>query len=265
MPVATAAAEPLEDPPGVCAGLCGFRVLPGARTANSVVTVSPTITAPAARSIATTLASRDGVRPAQSTDPFSVGMSSVSMMSLRPTGTPCRGPTGCPESRSSSAARAWARAWSGSRKAQACTCASVYRTRARHASTSSAELMTPSRSKRAASDTVRQRLPRRVPRQHGLVVDLKDHVAHLEAGLLGGAGLEDPGDRRGRDDGAWARRLSPGVRLAHDEAELRGDALADHRAGHGREPHPDGPAALGTQHRQLTLPVRRRRGDEPLA
>src|SRR5256885_3910216 len=52
MPVATAAAEPLEDPPGVCAGLCGFRVLPGARTANSVVTVLPMITAPAARSIA---------------------------------------------------------------------------------------------------------------------------------------------------------------------------------------------------------------------
>ena len=152
MPVATAAAEPLEDPPGVCAGLCGFRVLPGARTANSVVTVLPMITAPAARSIATTLASRDGVRPAQSTDPFSVGISAVSMMSLMPTGTPCRGPTGCPESRSSSAARAWARAWSGSRKAQACTCASVSRTRARHAWTSSAEPTTPSRIRRAASD-----------------------------------------------------------------------------------------------------------------
>ena len=26
---ATAAAEPLEEPPGVCAGLCGFRVGPG--------------------------------------------------------------------------------------------------------------------------------------------------------------------------------------------------------------------------------------------
>src|SRR2546422_6225270 len=31
----------LDDPPGVCAGLCGFRVFPGVRVANSVVTVLP--------------------------------------------------------------------------------------------------------------------------------------------------------------------------------------------------------------------------------
>ncbi len=30
MCAATAAAEPLEDPPGVCSGLTGLRVLPGA-------------------------------------------------------------------------------------------------------------------------------------------------------------------------------------------------------------------------------------------
>ncbi len=29
MCAATAAAEPLEEPPGVCSGMCGFRVLPG--------------------------------------------------------------------------------------------------------------------------------------------------------------------------------------------------------------------------------------------
>ena len=29
MRAATAAAEPLEEPPGVCSGLCGLRVLPG--------------------------------------------------------------------------------------------------------------------------------------------------------------------------------------------------------------------------------------------
>jgi hypothetical protein len=29
-PAATAAAEPLEEPPGVCSGSCGLRVLPGA-------------------------------------------------------------------------------------------------------------------------------------------------------------------------------------------------------------------------------------------
>src|SRR5258707_12165053 len=41
MPAATAAAEPLEEPPGVWPGWCGLRVLPGVRVANSVVTVLP--------------------------------------------------------------------------------------------------------------------------------------------------------------------------------------------------------------------------------
>src|SRR4029453_3713380 len=72
IPAATAAADPLDDPPGVCAGLGGLRVLPGGRGANPVVTVLPMITAPAARSIVTTAASRDGVRPACRTEPFSV-------------------------------------------------------------------------------------------------------------------------------------------------------------------------------------------------
>src|SRR2546428_3633270 len=73
MPAPTAAADPLDDPPGVCAGSCGLRVLPGVRVANSVVTVFPMMTAPAARNCATTAASRAGVRPAQSGEPFSVG------------------------------------------------------------------------------------------------------------------------------------------------------------------------------------------------
>jgi hypothetical protein len=115
IPAATAAAEPLDDPPGVCAGLCGFRVLPAVRVANSVVTVLPMITAPAARSRSTTAASREGVRPACNTDPFSVGMSPVSMMSFSPTGTPCSSPVGRPDNRHSSAALACATAYSGSR------------------------------------------------------------------------------------------------------------------------------------------------------
>src|SRR4030095_9534190 len=61
------------------------------------------ITAPAARSIDTTVASRAGVRPAWSTDPFSVGMSAVSMMSFTPTGTPWSGPSGPPHRRCLSA------------------------------------------------------------------------------------------------------------------------------------------------------------------
>src|SRR5947207_3071387 len=93
----TAAAEPLEEPPGVCSGFHGLRVLPGEKYAHSVVTVLPRITAPAARSILTTTASSRGVRPACSAQPFSVGMSPVSMMSLIPTGTPCSAPIGSPE------------------------------------------------------------------------------------------------------------------------------------------------------------------------
>src|SRR5215831_17001990 len=49
MPAATAAAEPDEDPPGVRSGSCGLRVAFGWKYANSVVTVLPMITAPAAR------------------------------------------------------------------------------------------------------------------------------------------------------------------------------------------------------------------------
>src|SRR4030095_15083579 len=39
MPAATAAADPLEEPPGVCSGLWGLRVLPGEKYAKSGVTV----------------------------------------------------------------------------------------------------------------------------------------------------------------------------------------------------------------------------------
>src|SRR5436853_4263447 len=42
----TAAAAPLEEPPGVCSGLRGLRVLPGVVIANSAVIVLPMITAP---------------------------------------------------------------------------------------------------------------------------------------------------------------------------------------------------------------------------
>ncbi len=54
---ATAAAEPLEEPPGVRAGSCGLRVMFGVRPANSQVMVLPRMTAPAARTSATQEAS----------------------------------------------------------------------------------------------------------------------------------------------------------------------------------------------------------------
>ena len=60
MASATAAADPLEDPPGVCAGSSGLRVDAGRTLANSVVTVLPSTTAPARRASATTAASAIG-------------------------------------------------------------------------------------------------------------------------------------------------------------------------------------------------------------
>src|SRR3546814_9367480 len=64
MPAPTAAAEPLEDPPGVRAGLCGLQVGPGLPMANSVVTVLPRKTVPDSRRPWTQAASRRGCQPA---------------------------------------------------------------------------------------------------------------------------------------------------------------------------------------------------------
>src|SRR5690606_34635687 len=58
IPAATAAADPLDDPPGECARFHGFRVGPGAVKAYSAVTVLPIGIAPAARSCATQDASK---------------------------------------------------------------------------------------------------------------------------------------------------------------------------------------------------------------
>ncbi len=61
MPLATAAAEPLDEPPGVWSvAPCGLRVGPGWKVANSVVTVLPISSAPALRLAATQAASTKG-------------------------------------------------------------------------------------------------------------------------------------------------------------------------------------------------------------
>ena len=151
MPAATAAAEPLEEPPGVHARSWGLRVLPGAREASSVVTVLPAMIAPLRRSIATTAASPSARRPACSTVPFSVGRSLVSMMSLMPTGTPWSGPRLRPLRRSSSARRAWSSACSRSMNVQAPTSRSRASIWARQAFIRSSELSSPSRMAFAAS------------------------------------------------------------------------------------------------------------------
>ena len=60
MKSATAAAEPLEDPPGVCLRLWGLVVTPGLKVANSVVTVFPRMMPPACRINAIETASARG-------------------------------------------------------------------------------------------------------------------------------------------------------------------------------------------------------------
>ena len=96
MPDATAAADPLLDPPGVRRVSHGLRVPRGTVAANSVVTVFPSITAPAARSAATLAASRPERQSANSGEPICVGMSAVSMMSLTPIGIPSMRDSGFP-------------------------------------------------------------------------------------------------------------------------------------------------------------------------
>src|SRR5262249_5131625 len=70
---ATAAADPDDEPPGGRPWSCGLPVTPGWEYANSVVTVLPMMTAPAARNFATTVASSRGRRPAPIGEPYSVG------------------------------------------------------------------------------------------------------------------------------------------------------------------------------------------------
>ena len=95
-PAATAAAEPLEEPPGVCAGFHGLRVLPGWRKANSVVTVLPITRPPSASRRRTIQAEWLGTLLAKMREPMRVGMPRVAMMSFTPRG--CRraeGRRGC--------------------------------------------------------------------------------------------------------------------------------------------------------------------------
>jgi hypothetical protein len=63
MPAATAAADPLELPPGVCSTLRGLRVGPGVIYANAVVCVLPRRTAPRFLSSVMMSASSTPTRP----------------------------------------------------------------------------------------------------------------------------------------------------------------------------------------------------------
>src|SRR5262249_30141908 len=97
MPPPTAAAVPLDEPPGVRVRSCGLVVGPELPMANSVVTVLPMITAPALRSACTHAASCPDCQLAKIGLFICVGMSAVAMMSLIATGQPSTHDSGRPD------------------------------------------------------------------------------------------------------------------------------------------------------------------------
>src|SRR5262249_59074713 len=99
MPQATAAAEPLLEPPGVRSAFHGLRVTGGSKLAYCVVTVLPSSTAPAWRSRRTTVASWRAMLLRHSRDPAAGGPSNTSKMAFMPRGAPCQGPRHPPRPR----------------------------------------------------------------------------------------------------------------------------------------------------------------------
>src|SRR3954452_3256321 len=99
-PDATAAAAPPEDPPGVRSWSHGFRVRPNNELAVSCpvipggTLVLPTITAPAARSRATAIASCVGLSSSYSWRPDVLRIPETAHASLTVIGTPWSGPRG---------------------------------------------------------------------------------------------------------------------------------------------------------------------------
>src|SRR5262245_61113043 len=96
MPAPTAAAEPLDEPPGVRAESNGLVVGPEKPSANSVVTVLPMITAPPCLKAATQAASWPDCQPLNAGLFICVGMPTVAMMSLIAIGMPSTGESGLP-------------------------------------------------------------------------------------------------------------------------------------------------------------------------
>ena len=100
MPAATATADPPLDPPGMRSSAHGLFAGPNAEfsvddpIANSSQLVLPTMTAPAACSRSTTVASYGGTNVSRIRDDAVVRMPRVQMLSLSATGTPASGADG---------------------------------------------------------------------------------------------------------------------------------------------------------------------------
>ena len=105
---ATATAEPLEEPDGLRSRAYGFRVCPPRllqplmddderKFAHSLKFVLPSTTAPDARSLATSGASRRARCSARAIDPALVAIrSAVSILAFKTTGMPCSVPSSSP-------------------------------------------------------------------------------------------------------------------------------------------------------------------------
>ena len=120
---ATAAALPPLDPPGTRVRSHGLRVVKKAEfsvdepMANSSVLVLPTITAPAARSLRITVASKGGTKSSKIFEPHVAGTPSTRITSLIAKGIPSKAGNSAPSSASAnalSAAAASSSAASGS-------------------------------------------------------------------------------------------------------------------------------------------------------
>ncbi len=102
MPVATAAAAPPDEPPGMRVVSHGLPVVPNSSlnacqsADHSGRLVLPNTTAPAVRSAATTGASVAGTWARSAVEPPVERMPAVSMASLIVTGRPCSGPSSSP-------------------------------------------------------------------------------------------------------------------------------------------------------------------------
>ena len=99
MPAAMAAADPPDEPPGVCSRFHGLRVGPNSGLSvsafqpSSGVFVLPITTHPAATSRDTRIESSvAGARPASAAEPWVVTYPAASSRSFTPSGMPARGP-----------------------------------------------------------------------------------------------------------------------------------------------------------------------------
>ena len=154
-PAAIAAPDPAEDPQGLRSSTCGLRVWPPTalqpdvdeferKLAHSLRLVLPRMTAPAARSRATSGASRPVTFSCSASEPAVVGMGSAeSILSLSRIGTPCSGPllTPCASNASSACASASALGLSASTAFSIGPASSTAAMRSRKACTTAADVV----------------------------------------------------------------------------------------------------------------------------